>query len=275
MDRKSLKAKAKESLADSGRSPKIVTIIFLVSAVLIMILREVLSELVGNAGGGGNYLSDSLSGTSKSIVLMYGVAIVFQMLLVILCTGYTACALEFRDKNPVGPGTLLASFRMAGKVILTYLLMTLFLSLWSYAFTLPLSYLLVLDAQLETPLLGENGLMVVLVIYIGLVMLFTTYRYRTVFFLLMDNPGLSPRQALRQASAINRGHRMQLFVMDLSFVPWCLLSILTCGILLVWKLPYIITTYAHTYDWLLKEYAKKQLHLRQMQEKLINDRNGG
>lgn len=275
MNRKEIKGQAQACLKETGREPKKVTLIFLLCAAAIIILRLVLTELAANMDTGGNYISDSLIGASKSLVLTYGVALVFQLLLVLLCAGYTAVALELWHRNPVGPGSLLAGFRLSWRVIGLYVIMMLFVSVWAYAFSMPLSYLLVMDAYLEEPLLSEEAVMLVLVIYVGVVMFLTTYRYRTAFFMMMDNPGLSPRQALRQATAVNKGHRKALFLMDLSYVPWILLSVLTCGILLIWKLPYIISGYAGAYEYMMSDYAQRQSRLLQMQEQMRQDRHNG
>lgn len=272
MNRKILKAQARESLSDTGREPKIVTLIFLLCAVAVVVLRAILVDLVGNMDTGGNYLSDTLAGASKSLVLSYGTAIVFQLILVLLCAGYTAVALELRNRNPVGMGTLLAGFRMPGKVILTYLLMTLFISFWAYGFSMPLCYLMIMDASMGTQVLTESMVVNILVVYVGIVMFLASYRYRMAFFMLMDDPNLTARQAIRQAGAINKGHRLQLLMLDLSFVPWLLLCVLTCGVLLIWKLPYIITTYAKAYDALMTDYAQRQIKLRQMQEEIFRER---
>jgi uncharacterized membrane protein len=52
---------------------------------------------------------------------------------------------------------------------------------------------------------------------------------------------------------------MQLFLLDLSFLPWLVLCACTGGILLIWKLPYIVTTYAHAYA-TLQEINPKPFH---------------
>lgn len=271
MNRKNLKAQAREALSDTGREPKIVTLIFLLGVAITIGLRIFLVELVGNMDTGGKYLSDTLTGASKSLVMSYGVAIAFQLLLVLLCAGYTAVALELKNKNPVGVGTLQAGFRMPGKVILTYVLMMLFTSFWAYGFSMPVCYLLIIGVTMGTQVLTEAMVMNILVVYVGIVMFFASYRYRMAFFMLMDNPDLTARQAIRQAGAVNKGHRKQLFLLDLSFVPWILLCILTCGVLLIWKLPYIVTTYAGAYDALMTDYAQRQIRMKEMQEKMFQE----
>ena len=125
--------------------------------------------------------------------------------------------------------------------------------------SIPLSYLLLAllpanlsDAALYYVLLGASALL----------MLILSYRYRMAYFLLMDDTSLTARQALGRARAINQVHRVELFLLDLSFLPWMLLGLLTCGILLIWKLPYMLSTYARTYQYMLDDYRRRQDNLQ-------------
>ena len=64
--------------------------------------------------------------------------------------------------------------------------------------------------------------------------------------------------------AINTPRRGELVLMDLSFVPWALLCTLTCGVLLIWKLPYMVCTYAHAYRYMLEDYGVRQQRMEQL-----------
>lgn len=272
LNRKQLKAMAREDLKNSGNGPKKVTLIFLVCFVVLNVLRFVLTELVGKMDMGGNYLSNAISAEAKTMALTYVVSFAMQLVIMLLCVGYTAAALEMKNRNPVGHGSLLAGFRLAGRAIMTYVLLDLLLGLLASVCSLPLSYILSMVLMVDETVISEDLMMAIMVIYVGVVMFLLSYRYRTAFFGLMDNPGLNARQALKQASNITRGHRVQLFLLDLSFLPWILLSVLTCGVLFVWKLPYIMTTYAHAYDYLLRDYKQRQAHFQQLREKMMRER---
>ena len=64
-------------------------------------------------------------------------------------------------------------------------------------------------------------------------------------------------QILKKSEEIMNGHKMDLFVLYLSFIGWHLLAILTCGILELWIIPYMNTTvYKFLYD-IKDEYEKK------------------
>lgn len=72
--------------------------------------------------------------------------------------------------------------------------------------------------------------------------------YSMTPYILANNPNVTARQALKLSMRMTNGHKMDLFVMGLSFIGWLILSALTCGILYVAYVgPYMETTYAGYY----------------------------
>ena len=58
------------------------------------------------------------------------------------------------------------------------------------------------------------------------------------------------------------GHKTDLFVLGLSFIGWYILSILTCGILFIWVIPYVQTaTVKFLYD-IKEDYEKSNGSLK-------------
>ena len=59
-----------------------------------------------------------------------------------------------------------------------------------------------------------------------------SYRYAMAEYLLMKNPQLSPMEAINQSKQYMQGNKMNLFVLELSFIGWAMLSVLpmTAGI---------------------------------------------
>ena len=77
---------------------------------------------------------------------------------------------------------------------------------------------------------------------------YKSYQYRMVPYLLADNPELSAREAMDLSKAMMEGEKMAAFVLDLSFIPWQLLSALTLGIVgIIWVNPYVEATNAELY----------------------------
>ena len=81
--------------------------------------------------------------------------------------------------------------------------------------------------------------------------------YSQTTFVLKDNPELSFNAAIERSMAMMEGYKKQYFLLQLSFIGWILLSIITCGVLSLWVNPYISATNAHFYEYVKEEYEKK------------------
>ncbi|MGN0187254.1 MAG: DUF975 family protein [Paludibacteraceae bacterium] len=55
------------------------------------------------------------------------------------------------------------------------------------------------------------------------------------------------------------GHKMKLFLLDLSFIGWGILCVLTFGIGFLWLAPYISVSHAHFYEELIASNQEKVL----------------
>lgn len=73
------------------------------------------------------------------------------------------------------------------------------------------------------------------------------FSYSMVLFILVDHPEYSPLEAIRKSKEMMYGHRMELFVLELRFIPWVLLGIITLGIGFIWVTPYFMTAYSEFY----------------------------
>ena len=57
-------------------------------------------------------------------------------------------------------------------------------------------------------------------------------------FIAEDEPQLSPMECIDKSMAMMKGHKWQLFLLDLSFIGWFILCMLTFGIGFLWLTPY-------------------------------------
>ncbi len=73
-----------------------------------------------------------------------------------------------------------------------------------------------------------------------------SYSSRYAFQIMCDNPNIKPMQAIKLSRKIVKGNRTELFVLDLSFFPWMLLSVFIFP--LIYILPYYYTTDALYYE---------------------------
>ncbi|MBQ9196741.1 MAG: DUF975 family protein [Clostridia bacterium] len=76
-----------------------------------------------------------------------------------------------------------------------------------------------------------------------------SYSYALTPYILSDYPNVLPMEACRLSEKMMRGHRVDYFVTELSFLGWGLLSAVTMGILHVLYVgPYIELTQAGIYE---------------------------
>lgn len=74
-------------------------------------------------------------------------------------------------------------------------------------------------------------------------------------FILKDDSQISASDAMKKSAEMMKGHKMELFWLELSFIGWIILSILTFGFGFLFLLPYMETTLAHFYEDLKSENA--------------------
>lgn len=272
MNRKALKAAARQHITEAQGSPKIVTLVFLLGIVLLTALQWAISTWMSGLSFGGNYLSQGLNSGAWVTAIDYVVSFGMQVLNILLCIGYAAVALDIREGTPIAPRSLLAGFSGGGRSVLAYVLKELYMLLWAMLWSIPASVVLSLVMMTLGIELDEYSLTLLTLGYMLVAVVVVSYRYWPLYFILMDQPELSARQTVKLAAAMTRGHRWQLFLLDLSFLPWVLLSVLTCGILLIWKLPYIKVTYAEAYEVLKADQQKRQEEWNRMREQFTNQR---
>ena len=88
-----------------------------------------------------------------------------------------------------------------------------------------------------------------------------SYEYLFVDYILKDQPDITPDEALALSSKMTDGLKWEMFLLDLSFLPWgilaALLSVLTLGMSGVVLKTYTSQTNAQLYQWVLdhKEYV--------------------
>lgn len=75
-----------------------------------------------------------------------------------------------------------------------------------------------------------------------------SYSYAMTEYIMVDNPELSGNAAIEESMRMMKGHKMELFLLDLSFIGWILLVILTMGLGALLLEPYIYATRAAYYE---------------------------
>lgn len=74
--------------------------------------------------------------------------------------------------------------------------------------------------------------------------------YSQAFYILADNDDISALDAIRQSKQMMRGYKGRLFCLELSFIGWALLCVLTFGIGYIFLAPYVQTSFANFHEYL-------------------------
>ncbi len=141
-----------------------------------------------------------------------------------LAYGFAILFLDlFREGKPIDIGKLFDGFKDFGRVWGTLILVAIYTILWTCLLIIP-----------------------------GIV---KSYSYALTPFILKDEPELKYNAAIEKSMHMMNGYKMKLFLLDLSFIGWMILSVLTLGIGLLFLQPYMNTARAAFYEDLKAELS--------------------
>lgn len=228
LDRAALKLRAKETIKTSSPNVISVGLVVLLLSIIINMLSARLMGLNMSQSEAMNYMTYVSEGNYDA-ALRYldrmqppGSAHAIDFLLTVIRSILEAGFIIFllntiRCAQPCF-GNLLDGFGFFFKIILLNFLSALFIALWGMLLVVP-----------------------------GII---AAYRYSQAIYILVDDPTKSAMQCLRESKAMMRGHKMELFKLNMSFFGWYLLASLpTMGyVIQAWTLPYTSMTYALYYE---------------------------
>lgn len=79
------------------------------------------------------------------------------------------------------------------------------------------------------------------------------YSYSMMYYIVAEHKEVSIPKALRISMIITKGHKWDLFLLDLSFLGWAILASIPAGLGFVVLTPYMTMTEVNTYHALLQE----------------------
>ncbi len=71
--------------------------------------------------------------------------------------------------------------------------------------------------------------------------------YSQAYYILAEHPEMTAKEALDESIDMMDGHKMDYFVLSLSFIPWLLLVSITCGLAALYVAPYVEATFTNFY----------------------------
>lgn len=73
------------------------------------------------------------------------------------------------------------------------------------------------------------------------------YSYRMVSYILAENPDMNYKRALEISQEMTKGYKMELLILDLSFLGWLILGAICFGVGILFVMPYIEATETEAY----------------------------
>lgn len=165
--------------------------------------------------------------------------------------GFNRFFIQVARKESPDIGRLFDGFKFFGKSLGAYLLICLFMILWSLLMVVP-----GIVAAIAIPAMQHSSanavLLIPILVVVGILGILPVIRaslaYSQVFYILSDNPSTGAYEAIQISVSMMDGLKWKFFCLGFRFIGWSLLCLLTCGIGFLFLYPYIMTTYAHFYD---------------------------
>lgn len=193
-------------------------------AILIALVAFYLGGLIAEFNVDININIDEDTQLNISSILLYpftalglgGILSLAQLILGgVIRQGYAVSLLKQHDGEETDIQDLFSQFHRFGDGFCLALLQGLFIILWALLFVIP-----------------------------GIV---ASYRYAMAPFLMAENEDMTASEAINASKELMYGHKAELFFLDLSFIGWSLLNVLTLGIGSIALHPYINAAYTAFY----------------------------
>ncbi len=219
INRREMKLRAKDSM----RNAKNIYIIALVMIVINVAISGLslklnypglsIAEIFNAAYGNGN--AEALYYAMLNSSNMAGfLDILLNIMLGIVSIGFSLCCISISRSESVNVGMLFDPFAYFLKCLWLNILIGIKVFLWSMLLVIP-----------------------------GII---AAYRYRFALYCFIDDPDLTASECIAKSCELTSGHKGELFILDLSFIGWGLLSAIP--FVSIFVLPYIETTNAHYYN---------------------------
>ncbi len=160
-----------------------------------------------------------------------------------------------RSPDPVTMKNYFEGYNKWARGILSGLWKLLWLFLWGLiAIPVLMIYAIIVVYLPVQPSETVSKILALIVIFIGFIPMFIKMlEYSFSFFFASEFPEVGIRKALRLSICIVKGHRADVFLLNLSFIGFFLLSMITLGIGFLWYIPYYYMTLTNAYHALLQD----------------------
>lgn len=94
---------------------------------------------------------------------------------------------------------------------------------------------------------------IILTILLLIVYIIFTYMVTQTPYIIIEKEGIGIIEAMKLSAKIMKGNKWKYFILQLSFIGWAILSIITFGIGFLWLIPYVTLASTNFYKNLNKE----------------------
>lgn len=150
------------------------------------------------------------------LVTLAASTLIGGLLVLPLELGFAVAMMKFLRGDYRSVDNLFASFSSYGRNLGAVFMVKLYTALWTMLFIIP-----------------------------GII---KGYAYAMTYFIIEDEPKLTIDEAIEKSMVMMDDHKWELFVLDLTFIGWYLLVILSGGIAALWVDPYIHAAHAAFYE---------------------------
>lgn len=100
-----------------------------------------------------------------------------------------------------------------------------------------------------------------------------SYSYSMTYYIMADNPSLTGSEAINKSKEMMKGHKLELFVLELTFIGWVLFAtIFTLGIGLLWVSAYKEMAKAEFYKKLTGAYVSNEnMNNNENEQKVVSE----
>ena len=238
-----------------------ISYIFQIPSMISLFASDAFNELVNNPVASYDYLLNVLTVATNSTPMLVSI---IQSIVTII---FTVAAIRVfivmtRSPEPVKFNSFLEGLTFWGKAILGML----WLGLWIFLWTLIPMFVLIIVMTIVTALTitGSTALVISAAVVGGIAVLASTipvimksYSYSQIYYVIAEHKNVSVIKALNISKTITKGHKWDLFVVDLSFIGWAILAAIPAGIGFIFLTPYMYLTEINAYHGILQESIEK------------------
>ena len=181
-------------------------------------------------------------------IVSYGLQFLQYLIAAPFAVGLCFFFLKIAKHSETKISDIFHGFTLFWKAVGAYFLVLLLMLFWGLLFMLPaIAFLIWNKIDVFQGEHTDSPVFVLLFIAAIILMIVKMLSYAMTFFVLADDPSVGPLQAIRKSTAMMAGRKWKYIALQLRFIGWGILSLLTCYIGLLWLIPYMTTAQTHFY----------------------------